>query len=93
MLGIGIGLIGKLLKFPLKPLVQLASKVPNGKLTGTGGIIGLAGGALSALTGYHIVTAENIVPIINACANVLVALGTVIASFGTWSAHAPAQGS
>lgn len=89
MLGI-INVVGTLLKFPLKPLVQLAAKVPSGKLTGTGGLIGLAGGALSALTGYHIVTSENIVPIINACANVLVALGTVIASFGAWRAHAPA---
>lgn len=84
-----LGIVGTVLKFALKPLVGLATKVPNGKLTGLGGVIGVAGGVLHAVTGSQVVTAENIVAIINAFANVLVALGTVIASFGAWRAHAP----
>ena len=84
-----LGIVGTVLKFALKPLVGLAAKVPQGKLTGLGGVVGAVGIALGGLSG-HIVTSENIVPIINAFANVLVALGTVIASFGAWRAHAPA---
>ena len=83
-----VRLIGTGIKLIVNPLVKVANRAPDGTLTGIGGVIAAGGIALGAASG-HIVTSENIVPIIRAVADVIVALGTVVAAFGAQRAHTP----
>lgn len=87
MFGI-VNVVGTALKFVLKPALKLANKVPEGKLTGLGGLIGATGVALGISSG-HIVTDQNIVAILKAVAEIVTALGTVVAAFGAQRAHTP----
>lgn len=78
--------IGSVLKFVLKPAIALVNKAPKDTLTGLGGIIGIAGAAAGVVS-PHIVTAENIVPILKAACEIVTAIGGIMVAMGAQRAH------
>lgn len=82
-----VGAIGSAVKFFVKPALKLTNKAPDGTLTGIGSIVAGAGVAASALSG-QIVTAENLVPLVKAACEIVVAIGGVIVALGAQRAHA-----
>lgn len=78
---IGLGFIGNLVKTILAPLTPILGTFLKGKLTGAGvvtTITGLATGFIAP----HIVTDQNLVPLLHEIGYIITALGGFVASFG-----------
>lgn len=74
--------IGDAVKLIGKPLSKVLHLLPKGTASGVGGVVGALGAAGLAADHYQWFTDPNLAGNLRAVAEVLTALGTVIASFG-----------